>query len=95
MLIDDHDLEALRHAGERRLLLLTGTESWTITQAAMFWQPADLWLGHGPQPCDPMAIIRHSSYWGTNIATSFSMVSQDYTRICWRPAVAWSKRGGS
>lgn len=56
MLIDDHDLEALRHAGERRLLLLTGTESWTITQAAMFWLPADLWLGHGPQPCDPIAI---------------------------------------
>ena len=56
--LTDCALEPLRHSGERRLLLLTGTEEWVCAQAASLWQPTDLWLGSGPQACQPMAITK-------------------------------------
>ena len=56
--LTDCALEPLRHSGERRLLLLTGTEEWVCAQAASLWQPTDLWVGSGPQACQPMAITK-------------------------------------
>ncbi len=86
MLINDHDLEALRHAGERRLLLLTGTESWTIAQASALRQPTDLWLGHGPQPCDPVAITKAQQLLGHEyrhvIFNGFSGLHPDMLAAC-------------
>lgn len=86
MHIDDHDLEVLRHAGERRLLLITGSESWTIAQAAALWQPADLWLGHGPQSSVPMAIHKAQQLLGHEyrhvIFNGFSGLHPDMLAAC-------------
>ena len=54
--LTDRALELLRHSGERRLLLITGSEDWVCAQATSLWQPTDLWLGPGPQACQPLAI---------------------------------------
>ena len=56
--LTDCALEPLRHSGERRLLLITGREAWGCAQATSLWQPTDLWLGPGPQACQPMAITK-------------------------------------
>ncbi len=86
MHIDDLGLEALRLAGERRLLLITGAESWTIDQAAMFWQSTDLWLGHGPQTNDPLAINKAQQLLGHEyrhvIFNGFSGFHPDMLAAC-------------
>lgn len=54
----------LAHNGERRLLVLAGSESWGQGLARELWQQDALWLGQGPDEYQPQPAAKTSRYLG-------------------------------
>ena len=82
----DATLSTLSQAGERRLLLVTGSVEWATAQAEAFWQSDALWLGWGPAACQHVAINKAQQLLGQEyrhvIFNGYSGLHPDMLAAC-------------